>query len=56
MRGSLEGWASERAGSNLRKCEKASSVESKERERGRERENNGVARKKNGVAREKKMG
>ena len=38
----------------LRKGEKASGVENKERERGRERENNGVARKKNGVAREEK--
>ena len=37
----------------LGKGERASGVKNKERERGRERENNGVARKKNGVAREK---
>ena len=37
----------------LRRGDRASGIKNKERERGRERENNGVVRMENGVAREK---
>ena len=52
-KGSPDGWASEQERERLRRSEGENGVENRERERARERVNNGVVKKQNGVAREK---